>query len=247
MIASVKTRYDPAPGRHEDPSFSYDAYEASGLWGVSRAEYRRFVADVIIKTYEAGDTVLHDGDEALHVMNIRAGSVKVYKQLSDGRRAVVGFLFSGDFAGLAAINHYSSGVEALEHVEVWRFPRAAFRQLVADMPTLETELLTRATHDLEVAQEHMLLLSRKTAMERLSSFLLQLARRGRGDAASLVHVRFHMTRADIGDYLGLSTETVSRYFTKLTTSKLIQLENPTGAILLNRRRLKGLAAGEPVH
>ncbi len=208
------------------------------------ADLRWLAGEVRIRSYLAGDTLQRDGDEALHVMNLRTGSVKVYKQLSDGRRAVVGFLFGGDFIGLAALEHYSSGAEALEPVEAWRFPRAAFRQLVADRPLLEAALLGRVTHDLEAAQEQMLLLSRKTAMERLTSFIVQLARREHPDAAGETHVRLHMTRSDIADYLGLTTETVSRCFTRLRRAGLVRLEHPVGVVLLQTKQLEALSGGD---
>ncbi len=207
------------------------------------SDLRRLASEVRIRAYATGDTLQRDGDEAMHVMNIRTGSVKVYKQMADGRRGVVSFLFAGDFFGLAALEVYSSGVEALEPVQAWRFPRAAFRQLVADRPRLEAALLRRATRDLETAQDQMLLLSRKTAMERLTSFILQLAVREPEDAAGHAQAHFSMTRADMADYLGLTTETVSRCFTRLRGSGLIHLEHPTSVVILHRRKLQDVAAG----
>ncbi|WP_293678637.1 Crp/Fnr family transcriptional regulator [uncultured Phenylobacterium sp.] len=207
------------------------------------SDLQALAAEVRIRAYATGETLQRDGDDAMHVMNIRTGSVKVYKQLADGRRAVVGFLFAGDFFGLAALEVYSSGVEALEPVQAWRFPRAAFRQLVAERPRLEAALLRRVARDLESAQEQMLLLSRKTAMERLTTFILQLALREPEDAAGHAQVHFQMTRADMADYLGLTTETVSRCFTRLRGSGLIRLEQPTSVVVLHPRRLRDVAAG----
>lgn len=218
------------------------AWQFSPGISVPHADLQRLAAETTIRRYGAGETLLHDGDEALHIINIRSGSVKVFKSLPDGRRAVVGFLFRGDFAGLAALEFYSSGVEAMEPVQAWRLPRAAFRQLVADRHALEADLLGRVTHDLEVAQEQMLLLSRKTAMERLTSFLLQLARR-EPESGGPAHVRLHMTRSDMADYLGLTTETVSRCFSKLRRSGFIRLEKPTGVVLLDRLSLEAIASG----
>lgn len=203
--------------------------------------------EVRIKAYGAGETLQRDGDEAFHVMALKSGSAKCYKQLADGRTSVVGFLFGGDFIGLATLEFYSSGVEALEPVEAWRFPRAAFRQLVAERPNLEAALLLRVTHDLEVAQEQMLLLSRKTAVERLASFLLQLGLREHEDCDGQVMVPLHMSRADMADYLGLTTETVSRCFSKLRSAGLISLQQPTSVLLLEQRTLQALAAGSKSH
>ena len=235
------------------PTFLGNPLAAPDLLARAEAEFsddsaphvdlRRLATEVRIRAYATGETLQRDGDEAMHVMNIRTGSAKVYKQMADGRRGVVGFLFAGDFFGLAALEFYSSGVEALEPVQAWRFPRAAFRQLVADRPLLEAALLRRVTRDLESAQEQMLLLSRKTAMERLTSFLLQLALREPEDAAGHAQAHFSMTRADMADYLGLTTETISRCFTRLRGSGLIRLEHPTSVVLIHVRKLQDVAAG----
>lgn len=196
-----------------------------------------------IRAYATGDTLQFEGDEACHVMIIKSGSAKVYKQMADGRTAVVGFLYDGDYIGLAASEVCSSGVEALEPVQVWRFPRSQFRQLVSAYPRLEASILRHVTSDLEAAQGQMLLLSRKTAIERLASFLLQQALREHEDTAGDVNVSFHMSRGDIADFLGLTTETVSRCFTRLCRAGLIRLQSATVMVLMDRPKLEGVAAG----
>ena len=233
--------YTPSAGLR--PPLRAEAEGEASCGSLPHADLQGLAAEVRIRAYATGETLQRDGDDAMHVMNIRTGSVKVYKQLADGRRAVVGFLFAGDFFGLAALEVYSSGVQALEPVQAWRFPRAVFRQLVADRPLLEAALLRRVTRDLETAQDQMLLLSRKTAMERLTSFILQLAVREPEDAAGHAQAHFRMTRADMADYLGLTTETVSRCFTRLRGSGLIRLEHSTSVVVLHLRKLQEVAAG----
>jgi len=173
--------------------------------------------------FQAGEVLVREGDPATHLFNVTSGSVRVYKLLPDGRRQIVGFLFSGDFLGLATGDRYAFSAEALEPTTACRFRKTEYRKLLGELPDLESALLERASHELQAAQEQMLLLGRKTAMERLASFLCDLSRRaervtGRGDV-----VHLPMTRAEIADYLGLTTETVSRLTSKLKTRGLIRL------------------------
>lgn len=168
------------------------------------------------------DVLIREGDPAGHVFNITSGSVRVYKLLPDGRRQIVGFLFAGDFIGLATGDAYVFTVEAIEPATACRFRKAEYRTLVRERPALEAALLDRASHELAAAQNQMLLLGRKTAQERLASFLLDLAPQDRLRPAPEGHVRLPMTRSEIADYLGLTIETVSRVLTKLKSQGIIR-------------------------
>lgn len=205
---------------------------------------QRLADCVTVKCFAAGEPVLLDGDACEHVFNITEGSVKVFRSLPDGRRAVTGFLFRGDFLGLAHSERTLFGAEALEQTRACRFPRKAFKALLLEMPQLESELLERASHELEQAQDQLLLLSRKTALERVSSFLLALSRRAEERQEPADPVRFPMIRADMADYLGLTTETVSRCFGRLKTSGVIRLLAGNRASILRPDSLAQLAEGE---
>lgn len=191
-----------------------------------------------------GDTLIRADDVAAHVFNITSGSVRVYKLLSDGRRQITGFLFAGDFLGLATGESYVFSAEAIEPSTVCRFRKADYRNLIRETPALETALLDRAHHELAAAQNQMLLLGRKTALERVATFLLDLpahdpARRGPAN-----HVRLPMTRAEIADYLGLTIETVSRVFTRLKTQGVVRLLSLTELRIEQPETLKALAEGD---
>ncbi|MEX0758981.1 MAG: cyclic nucleotide-binding domain-containing protein [Tistlia sp.] len=190
-----------------------------------------------------GDPLFDEGEEATHLYSVTAGAVKVYKLLPDGRRQIIGFLFAGDFLGLAADESYAYSAEAVTHASLCRFPRRKLEALLERFPRMERRLLGMASHELAVAQEQMLLLGRKTAREKIASFLLTLGQRSayRGQAANPVSVP--MSRNDIGDYLGLTTETVSRTFTQLRQSGLIALL-PAGRVeLLEIDALRSIAEG----
>jgi len=193
---------------------------------------------------DAGEALTRADDPARHVFNITSGSVRVYKLLADGRRQIVGFLFAGDFLGLATGDTYVFSAEAIEPVTACRFRKSDYRALIRETPALETTLLERATHELVAAQNQMLLLGRKTALERVSTFLLDLpahdpARRGPDG-----RVHLPMTRSEIADYLGLTIETVSRVFTRLKTQGVIRLLSLTELQIENPAALLALAEGE---
>jgi CRP/FNR family transcriptional regulator len=171
----------------------------------------------------AGGTLFHEGDPAEHLFNVVAGSVKLVKLLADGRQQITGFLFPGDFIGIAFNDTYAYSAEAIEPLRLCRFDRSRLETLLADFPTLERRLLTRACNEIVAAQDQMVVLGRKTARERLASFLLAIARRQGGASA----IDLPMRRADIADYLGLTIETVSRTFTAFQQDGLIALEHRT--------------------
>ena len=190
-----------------------------------------------------GDPLFDEGEPAEHLFNVTTGAVKIYKLLADGRRQMTGFLFAGDFLGLANEETYAYSAEAVTHTVLCRFPRRKLERLLERYPKMEHRLLGMVSHELAVAQEQMLLLGRKTAREKIASFLLMLSRRSvqRGQNGNPVVVP--MSRNDIGDYLGLTTETVSRTFTQLKQGGSISLL-PGGKVeMADRARLEDIAEG----
>jgi CRP/FNR family transcriptional regulator len=184
-----------------------------------------------------------EGDPAAHHLTIVDGVVSISKSMADGRRQIVGFMFPGDFLGVAEEDEYSCTAQAVTPVELCRFPRPSFEALANECPEIEHRLLHAVSTELIEAQEHMLILGRQTAEERLCSFLLHLGKRAphRGEMDSPLHIP--MPRADIGDYLGLSLETVSRTFTVLRDQGLIRLVDAHTIELLDRDELRQIAEG----
>lgn len=193
--------------------------------------------------YAAGDALVRQGDDARHVFNISSGSVRVYKLLPDGRRQITGFLFAGDFLGLATGEHYAFSVEAVEDTTVCRFSKSEYQVLIRERPALEAALLQRAGHELEAAQNQMLLLGRKTARERLASFLLDLPDLDPMRPSAKGQVRLPMTRTEIADYLGVTIETVSRELTRLKSLGLVEMLSLKELRLAEPERLRALAEG----
>ena len=192
---------------------------------------------------QAGEILVREGDPAKGVFNVTSGSVRIYKLLPDGRRQITGFLFAGDFIGLAAGQAYGFSAEAIEDTTLCRFRKSEYQALIRVRPALESALLDRAMHELAAAQNQILLLGRKTARERLASFLLDLPGRDpiRPSVDGVVHLP--MTRSEIADYLGLTIETVSRELTKLKTAGIISLLSLHSLRVDDPERLAAIAGG----
>ena len=188
-------------------------------------------------------TIIDEGESAESLFNITGGAVKLYKLLPDGRRQITGFLFQGDFLGIALNQEYAYSAEAVSDVTLCRFPRVRFEALLDEFPKLEKQLLEVASNELAQAQDQMLLLGRKMALEKVASFLLYVSERARqrGDAPSPISLP--MSRADIADYLGLTMETVSRTFTNLKSSSAIRLLPGNMVELSDRETLQNLSDG----
>jgi CRP/FNR family transcriptional regulator len=184
------------------------------------------------ETFGGSEALFHEGDKAGTVYNVTDGAIRLSTMLKNGRRQVVGFMFTGDFIGFPDGDAYPWTGEAVRGAKVCRFSRADLARVVADFPQVEHRLLEMATADLSSAQEHILMLGQSSAAEKVSAFLLMVSRKSarRGGIANPVHLP--MTREDIADYLGLAFETVSRCFTRLESSGLITVES-TRVIRIN--------------
>ena len=185
-------------------------------------------------------TLLMQDDPAGSVYNITEGTVRLYKLLSDGRRQIVGFLLPGDFMGLSLGERYAFSADAIEPVTACRFSRTAFSALIDEKPHLLRRLHAAATHELTLAQDHMILLGRRGAEEKVAGFLVGLRNRLHRLGRSSVTVPLPMTRQDIADYLGLTIETVSRMITKLSRDRLLMVV-PGGIRILDDAALEALA------
>lgn len=207
------------------------------------AEMRRLCGLLQRVEFGDGDTIIDEGEPADHVFNVTGGVVRLFRLLADGRRTVTGFLFPGDFLGLTNRETYLNSAEALSDVSLCRFPRTKLENLFTDIPKLEHRMLGMASNDLAAASDQMVLLGRKSAGEKIASFLINLSDRqvARGVAADPVLVP--MTRSDIADYLGLTTETVSRTFTQLKVKSLIRLEAGGKVVLVDRDALEDMSLG----
>ncbi len=206
-------------------------------------EQRRLASIMTSVEIAPHQPIFDEADPAEHVYNVTGGAVKIYKLLPDGRRQITGFLLPGDFLGLTHKEAYAYSAEALGPTRLCRFPRRKLENLLDEIPKLEQRLLGMASHELAAAQDQMMLLGRKSAKERVVSFLLMMSNGAvrRGKPAD--PVTLPMNRSDIADYLGLTIETVSRTFTQLRTQKLIELLDEKQVRLLKPEALREIATG----
>jgi CRP/FNR family transcriptional regulator, anaerobic regulatory protein len=192
----------------------------------------------------AGKTLFSEGDKADALYHLTDGTMRLVKLLGDGRRQIMGFAFAGDLIGLGVRDGFSSSAEAVDDARLCRFPLKDLGRLFRSFPEMERRLLDTAQRRLASAQDQMLLLGRKSPMEKLASFLLDASARARTAGRPDNPVVLAMSRGDIADFLGLTVETVSRSFSRLKADKVITLPEPTLVRLVDLDRLEELAAGD---
>lgn len=212
---------------------------------LGNGELREFRNSGATAVLEAGRTLFHEGDPARSVYTLTTGLLRLSKLLPDGRRQITGFVFPGDFLGITMEDEHAFTAEAIADAELCRFPRARFDAFIEAHPRMERRLYALAAHELAAARQQLVLLGRKTAAEKLASFLLMLADRGRGDGAASPSdkVTMQMSRNDIADYLGLRIETVSRELSALKAARLVHMTGTYELRIVERERLAALAEG----
>ncbi len=186
------------------------------------------------------ETVFAQEEITSFFYSLLEGIMRLYKLLPDGRRQVVGFALPGDFLGMNISGRYNFSADAVGAVAVCRFARPTFARFVETRPHLLHRINEMAIRELSQARNHIVLLGRRSAKEKVAAFLL-----GWRDRLTRLHgpsafIDLPMTRQDIADYLGLTIETVSRTFTKLERDGVIKLI-PQGITLLDAERAQALA------
>lgn len=188
--------------------------------------------------YERDAEIYGEGEPAEFAYKVISGAVRTYKLLNDGRRQIGGFHLPGDLFGLEASAEHRLSAEAIGEATVLVVRRSALLGLAAQDAEAGRALWTLTAADLERAQNHLLLLGRKSACERVASFLTDLA--ARQPAAPTVDLP--MSRQDMADYLGLTIETVSRTLTQLQNEGVIALPSCRKVQFCNRQALSRLNA-----
>lgn len=187
-----------------------------------------------------GEELFGEGDEAEFFYQVVSGAVRSCKLLSDGRRQIDAFHMPGDIFGLEAGAEHRFSAEAIGDVTVIAYRRSRLAALIQDDPAFRDKILTATLRSLDRAYDHMLLLGRKAAPEKMATFLLDMAQRLSTDDENF---ELPMTRSDIADHLGLTIETVSRTLTQFVRSGLIRLLPAGRSIgLCNKMALRNLDA-----
>jgi CRP/FNR family nitrogen fixation transcriptional regulator len=182
--------------------------------------------------------VYAEGEPASHVYKVVSGVVRISKLLPDGRRQISAFHTVGDMFGFEADDLHNASAEAVTPVKVIAYKWHSLLAAGSQSASLVRDLLNLTMVGLRHTQEHLLLLGRKNALERVSAFLLDMDKRGGFRPV----VELAMPRHDIADYLGLTLETVSRMFAELKERGVIKLEGARRVHLLDKDRLAALGA-----
>lgn len=175
-----------------------------------------------------GEELVADAEHVARYSNVMAGVVKLSKTLADGRQQIVGLQFAPDFVGRPFRTESAVTAEAATQVDLCSFPRQAVERMMVEQPDFEHRLLQQTLKELDQARDWMVTLGRKTAAEKVASFLLMIARNiaPASDGTERQGVTFDLplSRSEIADFLGLTIETVSRQLTKLRTDGVIRIE-----------------------
>jgi CRP/FNR family transcriptional regulator, nitrogen fixation regulation protein len=189
-----------------------------------------------IVTVARNDEIYAEGDRAEYYYKVVSGAVRTCKLMLDGRRQIGEFLLPGDFFGLEALDGHFFSAEAVADTVLIRYPRKGVEAMAERDSRLAGRLRDLAYRSLAAAQERVVLLGRKTAQERVASFLLEMADRN----DHVAEFDLPMSRYEIADYLGLTVETVSRALTQLRKDGTIALPNAQRIALRNRDALEDL-------
>ena len=190
----------------------------------------------------AGESLIWEGDDSMLVGNVIEGVLTLSTGTSSGRKQIVGVVYPSDFIGRPFGGTSGHTVTALTDARVCVFSRGDFDGFADSHPALENKLLRRTLAELDRTRRWMLLLSRKSAEERIATFLLDMSRRFDAGASHPVD-RFELpfSRQQVADVLGLTIETVSRQFTKLCRDGLIELPSRRAVVITDRAALEELA------
>ncbi len=193
------------------------------------------------RTLEPGSTLFSDASEIKNFSNILSGVVKLTKTLSDGRQQIVGLQFAPDFIGRPFKFESAIDAEAATDLTVCSFPKNVLDKLINDSPALEHQILKQTLTELDEARQWMVTLGRKTAAEKVASFLWLIATHINPEALDSnkpLSFDLPLTRANIADFLGLTIETVSRQMTKLRKENVIAIENNRHVTVHDLNRLE---------
>lgn len=189
-------------------------------------------------TYEKDEEIYGEDEPAEYVYQVISGSVRSYKLLSDGRRQINAFYLPGDIFGLESGTVHRLTAEAVGDTTVRLVKRRNLEQAAGITVQVARSLWAMTAGELRHAEDHMLLLGRKNAIERVASFLLEMDRR----LSRAGMVALPMCRRDIGDYLGLTLETVSRALSQLHSEGVLGFSGARQIVLRNRQRLRTMDA-----
>ena len=185
------------------------------------------------KPLQKAQHLYREGDDFQSVFAVRSGTLKAYKTTDDGREQVTGFYFPGEILGMDGIanNAHASSAKALETAAVCEIPFTSLAKLSSVMPNLQRHFFQLMSREITEDQLLITLLSKNSADERVAALLLSISSRNARRKLSATQFRLPMSRVDIGNYLGLTVETVSRVFSRMQKMDVLRVDNKEIEIL----------------
>lgn len=185
------------------------------------------------KPLHKGDHVYRQRDAFLSIFAVRSGSVKSYTIDEDGDELVTGFYFPGEVLGMDGIGHnqHASSAVAMETSSVCQIPFNHLGELSQTIPSLQQNCFQLMSHEIVEDRRLMALLSKSNADQRVATFLLTISAHKVRNHLSGSMFRLPMSRGDMGNYLGLTVETISRVFNRLQKQEVLSVNNKDITIL----------------
>lgn len=188
-------------------------------------ELSQLEAMKVYTSFEAGQPIVWRGDELTHLSSVVVGIASLSRTLEDGRTQMVGLLLPSDFIGRPGREFVDFDVTALTDVTLCQFQRKPFEELVKEVPHISQRFMEMALDELNAAREWMVLLGRKTAREKIATFIEMIVRR---DTMPLHGTQDHvlpLTREEIANFLGLTLETVSRQLSQMKKQGIVSFSD----------------------
>lgn len=196
-----------------------------------------------VHTLSAGRHLFMEGDEAHSLYEVRRGMLRLARVMENGRRQIISFALPGDVVGFPQGDHHHTDCDAIVDTVVVAYGRGSLDECRSN-PALHRHLTRAALREITAMQDHFMMLSSKSACEKVASFLLTLAQRTGTPTEGGLAVDIAMRRVDIADFLGLTNETVCRSITQLRKDGLIRLQTAQRIVVCDPEGLRARAEPE---
>ena len=198
----------------------------------------------IRRRFARNETIYGEGESARFIYRVVTGAVRKCRHMPDGRRQIMEFRLAGEFFGLLETEEYMLTAEALGDTVVIAYPRSQIARLGDENPELRHYLSKMLCARFVASQNHLVMLGRQTAQERLASFLVELIDHNHTDDGDMLELP--MNRQDIADYLGLTIETVCRLLSAMKRQRLVTIPDLHHLQIADVEALRDLSLGEDV-
>jgi CRP-like cAMP-binding protein len=208
---------------------------------LSEEERARLAVIASIVRFKRGAEIYREDHHANAIFNIISGVVKAYKTAPDGSKHITAFLFPDDLFGLSEEERYTNSTEAITLVTAFKIPVSALRSRLSKDASLEFHVICKLCQELRQAQRHAFLLARRQALLKLAMFLQLLEQLQAARGESTTEIYLPMNRSDVGEYLGMSLEAVSRAFRNLTARGIIKSRDRWHLKIIDRAAFETIA------